>query len=136
MDVVLIACASKKQNKKAKAKELYVSTLFSYALRYAESLKPDVIFILSAKYGLLALDKTIEPYNVTLNTMTMPQKKKWAEQVLLQLRKVADVHNDTLIFLAGEQYRKYLIPSLSHYKIPLQGLSIGKQLQYLKRAIA
>ena len=59
--IVLISCASKKAPFKAKAEALYVSPLFVLNLRYAKSLKPDSIFILSAKYGLLDLDKEIEP---------------------------------------------------------------------------
>ena len=51
MKIVLISCASKKLNHKAKAGDLYISQLFKSGLRYAKSLNPDKIFILSAKYG-------------------------------------------------------------------------------------
>ena len=64
--------------------------------------------------------------------MRVTEKKVWANNVLQDLRKVADLNNDEFIFLAGENYRKYLIPHIKNYKIPLKGLSIGKQLQYLK----
>lgn len=40
--------------------------------------------------------------------------------------------NDEVIFLAGEKYRKYLINQICNYKIPMKGLTIGKQLQFLK----
>lgn len=104
-------------------------------LKYSKSFNPDKIFILSAKYGLVDLDKEIEPYDKTLNKMSSAEKKLWAENILVDLAKVSDLDKDKFIFLAGENYRKYLIPYIKNYKIPLKGLSIGRQLQYLKKEI-
>lgn len=129
--IVLISCASKKAHYKAKAEDLYISPLFKVNLRYARSLKPDSIFILSARYGLLELDKEIEPYNTTLNDMSSTQVKAWADRVIEQLKAQADLQRDHFIFFAGEKYRKYLTPHLASYEVPLQGMPIGKQLQYL-----
>jgi len=130
--IVLISCVSKKLTYKAKAKELYVSTLFKYNLKYAKSLNPDKIFVLSAKYGLVNLEREIEPYDKTLNDMPSKEIMKWAACVINQIKKEADPKEDEFIFLAGEKYRKYLLPHISNYQIPLEGLKIGEQLQYLK----
>jgi hypothetical protein len=129
--IVLISCSSNKVHHKAKAKDLYISPLFVGNLRFARNLKPDSIFILSAKYGLLELDREVEPYNTTLNDMPSAQVKAWADQVVEQLKKQADLQSDHFIILAGEKYRKYLVPHLVSYEVPLQGMPIGKQLQYL-----
>ena len=129
--IILISCVSKKLHCKAKAEAMYISPLFVGNLRYAKSLNPDCIFILSAKYGLLELNEEIEPYDITLNNMTSVQAKAWAEKVLGQIRERADLRSDHFIFLAGEKYRKHLVPHLASYEIPLQGMPIGKQLQYL-----
>lgn len=136
--IVLISCASKKLPHKAKtkAKDLYASPLFKLCMKYASSLKPDKIFILSAKYGLLDLGAEIEPYDETLNNMTEKEIKLWADKVLAELRKVADLEKNEIIFLAGEKYRKYLIPHVTHYKVPLEGLGIGKQLKFLKEKVS
>ena len=100
-------------------------------------LKHDDIFILSAKYGLLELDRVIEPYNKTLNKMSQNAVKKWAEQVLARLKeKDYDLKRDQFVFLAGMNYRKFLIPEMSNYVIPMQGLAIGKQLKLLKERTA
>jgi hypothetical protein len=96
-------------------------------------LNPDTIYILSAKYGLLDLDAEIDPYNQTLNTMPAAEIRSWAERVLLQLRQVGDLRADHFILLAGMKYRKYLLPHMSSYEIPLEGLTIGKQLRFLSR---
>ena len=99
-------------------------------LRYAKSRMPDDIFILSANYGLLELDREIEPYDVTLRKMSTAQVRAWADGVLDQLRRHADLHSDHFILLAGDIYRRYLIPHLASFEIPLQGMKIGKQLQF------
>lgn len=132
MRIVLISCASKKLSYRARAKDIYISQLFKLNLNYAKNLNPDKIFILSAKHGLLDLDTEIEPYNKTLNKMIDEQIKQWADKIISDLEKISDLKKDEIIFLAGERYRRYLIPHISNYKIPLEGLGIGKQLKYLK----
>lgn len=113
-------------------RDLYISTLFKLNLKYAEKLRPDKIYVLSAKHGLLSLNDEISPYNKTLNEMTVLEVKAWASAVLCQLRRVSKIKNTKYIFLAGDRYRKYLLPALKDYTIPLQGLRIGEQLSKLK----
>jgi hypothetical protein len=131
--IVLISCVSQKLDQKAKAQDLYISSLFKKNLKYARSLNPDQIFILSAKYMLLELDDEIDPYNVTLNNMKVREVKDWSSMLLSQLKRKTDLNNDEFIFLAGEKYRKYLLPYIKLYQIPMQGLKIGKQLQWLTK---
>lgn len=109
---VLISCVSSKLDHRAKAKDLYVSPLFKYNLKYAYALNSDMIFILSAKYGLVDLEEELDPYNQTLNDMKSAQIKLWAERVISNLKKEVNINNDEIIFLAGERYRKYLIPHI------------------------
>lgn len=130
--IVLISCVSKKRSYKARAEDLYISPLFRLNLRYAKTKKPDDIFILSAKYGLLKLDEEIEPYNVTLNQMNVSERKSWAIKVVNQLKNHCNLQYDHFVFLAGEKYRQYLVQHLASYEMPLARLPIGKQLQYLK----
>ena len=118
-------------NHNAKAKDLYISPLFVGNLKYARSLNPDSIFILSAKYGLLELDREVDPYNTTLNDMPIAQVKAWAAKVVDQLKEQANLESDHFIFLAGNRYRKYIAPHLASSEAPTQGMGIGKQLQWL-----
>lgn len=131
--IVLISCVSQKQLYRSKAKDLYISALFKKNLAYARRLNPDAIYILSAKYSLLDLETEIDPYNQTLNTMSAEENRSWAEKVLQQLGRVADLNQDHFIFLAGEKYRKNLLPHLTSYEIPMEGLTIGRQLQALSK---
>lgn len=129
--IVLISCVSKKRLVKSKARDLYISPLFKKNLQYALTLQPDQVYILSAKYGLVSLEEEIEPYDLTLNTMTAREIKEWSDGVLSALRGKADLQEDHFIFLAGAMYRKYLVGQMTHVEVPFEGLTIGRQLQRL-----
>ena len=132
--IVLIACASQKGARPAKAADLYQSSLFRKSMAYARSLRPDAIYILSAKHGLLGVDDEIAPYNMTLNKMSRAATREWALRVLDQLRQVADLQTDHFTFLAGEPYRRDLLPHTADYTVPMAGLGIGEQLHFLTEA--
>lgn len=129
--IVLISCVSKKLSVSAKAKELYKSALFNKSLEYAKNLNPDEIYILSAKYHLVKLDDVIEPYDLTLNKLKKEEKRKWGEEVIQQLEKVADLKQDKFIILAGKNYIEPIKHYLTYVVLPLAGMKIGERLQYL-----
>ena len=135
MKIVLIQCCSQKNNIRDKAINVYASPLFKYSLAYAKSLSPDMIFILSAKYEIITPDTIISDYNMTLNKMSLPDRKRWAYMVLQYLDTHTRLKTDEYIILAGQKYREYLIPYMNHYRIPLEGMGIGYQLQYLKHQV-
>jgi hypothetical protein len=90
-------------------------------------------FILSAEYGLLRPDAEVEPYERTLNNMAVKDRRDWAHRVLEQLEpRLAGVQR--IVFLAGMRYREFLVPRLQalghRIEVPLEGLPIGKQLQW------
>lgn len=132
--IVLIGCVKQKRSQKCKARDLYISDYFKKNLGFAQTLNPDEIFILSAKYGVVALDDEIEPYEKTLNNMPAQEIRQWATRVLEQLAEKTDLTNDRFIFLAGAKYRKYLIPHMTHVEVPLEGLRIGEQLHKLRES--
>lgn len=133
--IVLISCVKTKLNHPAKAEDLYISDLFVKNLAYAKKLKPDHIFILSAKYGLIQLNDRIAPYEKTLNQMPVHERQTWASGVISELRKYANLDQDGFIILAGEKYREFLLPHMRNYKIPFEGLSFGNQLKALKKVL-
>lgn len=129
--IVLISCSSEKRCCRSKAQDLYKGALFRKSLQYARSLGPDEIYILSAKHGLFRLDDEIEPYDKTLNKMSSDEIRQWADSVLKKLKELTDVESDEFVILAGDKYRKELLPHLHHSSIPMKSLGIGKQLQWL-----
>lgn len=130
--IILISCCGPKQKVKSRAEDLYISTRFKYSLKCAKKLMPNKIFILSSKYGLVNLDDELEPYNETLNNKSVSYIIHWSAHVVKELSKVSDLQNDRFIFFAGEKYRKYILPYLNSYRIPLKGMRIGQQLKRLK----
>jgi hypothetical protein len=66
MKICLVGCVKtqeKDENKKYMAEKLYKSRIYNRCLQEAKRQKPDRIYILSTKYGLLHLDEQIFPYN-------------------------------------------------------------------------
>jgi len=133
--VVLIACVSQKLDHRAKVKDIYTSPLFKKNMEYARLRNVDDIYILSAQHGLLELDMEIEPYNKTLNNMKSKEKLQWAKKVYADLLHSEDVDDTNFIFLAGKNYRQHLEMMLPYTEVPMEGLPIGKQLQFLTREI-
>lgn len=133
--IVLISCVKSKVKASARVKELYISDWFRKALLYAESLHPDCIFILSAKYGLLSLDDEVEPYELTLKTMRIDERRAWAADVLYSLCKFADLKRDRFVIFAGEKYREFLIPEIKNFTIPMKGLRQGQQKSWLREKL-
>ncbi len=130
--IALLGCTKRKLPQKAKVKNLYQGSLFKLSLAYGEKLGYEEILVLSAKHGLLELDTEIEPYDLALKNLSDQQVRLWAEEVLKELKERFDLEHDHFIFFAGHEYRKYLIPQMASFEIPMEGLSNGKQLHYLR----
>ncbi len=129
--IVLLSCVKSKRDYRCRAGDMYTSTLFKKGMAYAQSVKPKSIFILSAKYGLLSPDDIIDPYEKTLKNMQADERQQWAQDVIMELRKRCDLNKDQFVFLAGTPYRENLVRHLTHYEVPMEGLSFGQQLQWL-----
>lgn len=143
MKIILISCVSKKEHigegEMIPAKKLYISNLFKKAWNYANKLNPNRIYILSAKYGLLSPEKKIEYYDETLLKYTAIEKKKWAENILFQLKSEGcNLENDEFILLAGKVYYKNLLGKngIKKYELPYNGLKgIGFILNFLTKKL-
>lgn len=134
--IALISCGKSKRSDRVPAHQLYTGALFQKSLAYARHINADAIYILSAHYGLLDLAQEIAPYEKTLNRMSSDDVTRWSESVLAQLRSRANLTTDRFVILAGVAYRSQLVPHLANVELPLVGLGIGKQLKFLKTAIA
>lgn len=135
MRIALIACSKTKQSGKHKAQELYTSLLFRLAWGYV-SQHFDKIFILSAKYGLLDPEKYVKDYDLTLNTMSIDERRNWSARVAKQIRQEVGA-DDELHFFCGKRYREFTAMSFREQTClyPLKGLGIGRQLQWYKNRL-
>ena len=131
--ICLVSCVKRKRSQPAPARELYDSPWFGKARDYAESLGCPW-FILSARYGLVRPGDTIVPYEQTLNTMPIAERRGWAARVNAQLREAAPAASHAVV-LAGECYREFLADHLTtrgiRVEVPMAGLGIGQQLAWL-----
>jgi hypothetical protein len=130
MEIGLVSCVKSKRNYPVEAQKMYISPLFVYAWKYAKQ-QYDMCYILSAKYGLLAPDTIIEPYEMTLNNFTKQQAKDWSDMVYKQIKDNIGLEH-VFYFHAGQNYREYLIDRLNAV-IPLEGMALGMQLQWYKK---
>ena len=70
-----------------------------------------------------------------VDTLRINEINKWSENVIIQISGRYDLKKDKFIFLAGANYRKYILPHIVDYEILLKGLGIGEQLSFLKNEI-
>ncbi|MBI2424828.1 MAG: hypothetical protein HYV27_18505 [Candidatus Hydrogenedentes bacterium] len=134
----LVSCVSEKRPIASLAKDLYDSALFGKSRAYVER-HCDKWYLLSSKYGLVDPETVIASYDDTLNSKPRAERARWAEQVWSALQpKISS--NDQITILAGEKYREFLAGRLSEYGcevcVPLKGLKIGYQLQWLSQRLA
>lgn len=137
--IALVACCKSKLGTPAAATDLYVSPLFrmslAAALRFAD--RADC-YILSAKYGLLTLDRVIAPYEAKLSSLPKPARVEWglAAVAALANRYTAGVQRELAIFAGAD----YAAPFLGHAEqhgwkvsLPLGTLSMGGRLSLLSK---
>lgn len=133
----LVSCVARKGERRALAKDLYESTWFVLARARIER-EGAPWFILSAKYGVLHPATTIAPYDETLNTMGVKDRRAWATRVKTQLDETLPRTDDVVVF-AGRRYREFLDEYLRRrfksVKVPMEGLRIGEQLRWLKHRV-
>jgi hypothetical protein len=137
--IVLLSCTKSKMDKPCPAKDMYSpSPMFQKTKAYGEGLKPDKMFILSAKYGLLPMDKQIEPYDLTLKTMKSDEKNQWGDMVKGQMSKAGlSPEKDKFVFLTGLEYMKPLekfIPA-DNVEKPMEGKRMGERLSWLNTQV-
>lgn len=138
MKTALIACCNQKLDHAAQAADLYQSPLFKKALAWAQK-NCEQTFILSAKHGLVTLDQVIDPYDLTLTKMPAYSRLQWAQATYAQMGHIIQ-HATEVTFLAGHYYVEHLAEWLLRddipVSVPMQGLGIGYQLQWLTNQLA
>ncbi len=130
--VYLVSCVSKKREQVMPARDLYVSEWFIRARNYVERRGGDW-FILSAKLGLVAPEQRIEPYEQTLHSMPIAERRIWAQSVRFQMNELLPASGRCVV-LAGQRYREFLMNYLDERfvtEVPMTGLAIGQQLRWL-----
>lgn len=137
--IVLLSCTKSKLDKPSQAQDLYsASPTFKKTLEYGKSLKPDKMFILSAKHYLVPLTKVLEPYDKTLKEMPKDEKEAWGAEVEKQMKSHGiNPEKDHFISLTGTEYMKPLLKYIpeDHIETPMAGKRMGERMQWLNSQI-
>jgi hypothetical protein len=132
----LVGCGKSKQAHAAPARDLYTGALFRKSLAYAEA-RCSVVYVLSAKHGLLALDQVVEPYEFSLAELDAAGRERWAVGIWDAIIARGHVDISALLVLAGDLYFGPLFDAavaqglLVELLDPLRGKQIGERLQFL-----
>lgn len=132
-NVYLITCTRTKSSSKTFAKQLYKSPAFQASRKVAEKYG-DLWFILSAKHGLVSPEDQIEPYDLSLISLSHLQRNNWAMSVFQELLPKLS-HDDQITILGDDLYANYLAPFLRGAgfctRVPLLGKSPNARLYWL-----
>lgn len=135
----LVGCVKEKATDPLPANDLYRSSLFAGRRAFVEQ-SCDEWWILSAEHGLVPPDAVLAPYDVTLKNAGRPARRTWTAKVMEAIdQQLRPARADTFEIHAGAEYRDFgLVEGLRArgcaVEIPTQGLGIGHQLQFYKRA--
>ncbi len=136
--IALVPCSATKRNSKIPlaAAELYTGPLFKKALECADSMKPDAVYILSAKHHLVKPETKLRNYNMLLSKQPAAYRREWADKVLEQLREEGvDLEKDRIVFLTGKAYYANLVKHIKHICIVGEGMPIGRKMSEFNRII-
>jgi hypothetical protein len=138
--LVITSCCKKKLDYPAPARELYQGQLFKIVCEYAEKNNYDLI-ILSAKYGLIALNDVIEPYDQQLKSVK--DAKIMAERIYDSLAVILSSYKKIIVIM-GKYYRRAIEDMLkfwanvtpeASYEIITDKRGIGGLKQRVKQLI-
>lgn len=133
-DLILVGCVRTKHDTASTASELFTSPLFAGRHRYAVA-SGLPWYILSAKFGLLAPDDVIGPYDVYLADQSPTYRKAWGEFVIVQLERLeATLRGRSIEVHAGAAYvdpiRSPLSARGAELVVPLAHLRQGEQVAW------
>lgn len=131
----IVATSNRHKYVTTSVREMYTSPIFKYAVKLSER-QYDQTFVLSASKGLIKLDDTTSPNDCNdLRDVLGDKYRVWLEETADQIKEMLPSGTE-LFFYAGTRYRE-VISLLEDYEChsPLEGLSIGQQMKWLKERV-
>lgn len=127
--IAVVGCGEKKLARPAPAGQLYNGAYFRSCAMTAAAIAPGRWYILSAKYGLIAPSKVIEPYN-----LTMWQPGAVDVDVVRRQADALGLLGELVIALCGRRYADVLEEvwkPTGYVMRPLAGAGMGQQRHVL-----
>ncbi len=110
------------------------SQLFNLSVEYAKQIAKEV-YILNSTYGIIKEeDYNIEQYE-NIEFKSEIEQKLWSLEVLNQLNKVTNIHEDEYMILANKKYYKNYMSFLNKVNTPLVNLCIEDKINILKEKL-
>ena len=110
------------------------SQLFRLSINYSKKIADD-IFILTIKYGLVKESDYKSSDSEDGEFRSEMENKLWSLEILDQLNKFTDIHEDEYFILADKNYYRNYSKFLKNVQIPLKNMSIETQIDYLKKEL-
>lgn len=131
--LLLVGCVKTKADTAMHARELYRGALFDRRREYAEgSVRP--WYILSARWGLVAPDELIAPYDLYLGDCSAQVRTAWGRLVAARLAERHRLNGRVVEIHAGSHYVEAIRDPLTEHgarlRLPLKGLSLGRSLAW------
>lgn len=127
--IVIVGCGQRKLSRPAPAQQLYTGSYFAACSSTAAAIAPGRWYVLSARYGLVAPSRVIEPYDLT---MWQPGAVD-AEEVCRQADALG-LLDETVAALCGKRYADVIADAWAGHGYvmrPLAGAGIGAQRHVL-----
>jgi hypothetical protein len=134
--LVLVSCVKTKLSHAAPARTLYERSTWFKGVRDIVEASDARWLVLSSRYGLVAPDDEIAPYDYTLNALGVAKRQDWATDVLHKLiPEIETAGVKRVVMFAGDRYREFLVEPLESrgikVEVPMEGLRRGEQLAWL-----
>lgn len=132
--MIIIGCSEKKEQKRSRAKDLYISERFILSRKICDE-HTDRWLILSAKHGLLEPDKQVDPYDLAIDDLSNESKTNWIDAVSNKIRERSSPMKP-VVFLGDPSYFIDIYHNLFHDEIttciPFKHLNEFHRVEWLK----
>ena len=129
--ICIIPCGKAKQEHASPAHAMYIGGYHKMCRRYAQTFaNNEAIFILSAKYGLLANDDMVQPYSLTLGQAGAVTAHYVNQQAIR-----FGITEETCVALGGVRYTKLCQAVWPTASVPLAGKNLFEQMHIMSELI-
>ncbi len=133
--IALISCTNSKKIGFNLVKDIdKESQLFKLSIDYGKKIA-DEIYFLTSKYGLVKEIDYSESYRESDVFNSDIENRLWSLEVLKQLNKFTNIHEDEYIVLAEKNYYKNYIEFLKKVEMPFEHLSLKEKEDFLRKEL-
>jgi hypothetical protein len=137
VSIGLVGCSGPKLEEPAPARQLYTSQLFRSALALAER-RHDVVYVISAKHELVALDQVVAPYDLTMGDVAKEWRAIWGQRVWWSIQHRHPRVERAIYIYAGKDYARPIRRAGFNgatFHEPLARMQVGQRLKWLREQL-